>query len=163
MKKIRFCLLISGEMNTPWENSATHFQQMLRKQEQIESWKIETFVPDHPVIQNIVYPEGDIYRVRVVFSEKVSKDAVEAVIEYWASIPYVGEFLGVDWERGDSGNPIAVIHVDTTKSTSDDIGGRRILELLNQFLKEGTPQRKTKGMTRAVNGVGDVVRCIIGE
>ncbi len=97
----------------------------------------------------IYYPSNplDIRQVVVSFCRPVSKDAVEDIAEYWGSLPYVGEFSGVDFMDGK-----AYINVDVSKTRSHNVSQRCILELLFNFLEEGTPMRKDG--TRAVDGFG---------
>ena len=108
----------------------------------------------------IVYPDGDIQSVEIKFANKrsVSHNSIEnaeSIVMYWAAIPYVGEFLTMKWV----GNFTLLVNVDTTKSTSDDIGARNILELLYNYLENGTPLRKNG--TRAVDKAGEV-KSIVG-
>lgn len=127
-----------------------------------ESFKQQSTTPE------VIYSErGEFYEVRVTFNRSLSyneKLQVGNVIEYWGSIPYCGEYLGIEWLN----NHVALVSQDITKSASDDWGCRNVLELLLEYLQNGTPIRttnksgvNTKG-TRAVNGLKNVVLKIEG-
>lgn len=108
----------------------------------------------------IVYPNDYYQSVTVKFRRKLSDseiNQVKNIINYWGNIGYVGEVLSIDFV-----NPSYVnIDVDGTKTTSDDMYQRKPLELLNEFITNGTPIRKTKNNTRAYEGLGKVVYNVI--
>lgn len=109
-----------------------------------------------PVVQYPPVDPNDIDMVEIVFDGPISKDRVENIIKYWGSLPFVGEYERTDWVNGK-----ARIYVNVNKSASHNPQGRRILELLAEYLTEGTPLRKTDG-ARAFNGLGDVVEYVTG-
>ncbi len=90
-----------------------------------------------------------IKRVDLTFEGKVSKDAVEDAINYWATKPYVGKVSKTDWVDGK-----AVISVDVSKTSSHDVAKRNILEELLDTLENGSPERKNYPYGKALQGLG---------
>lgn len=94
------------------------------------------------------------YLVQVVFPHNISnavKKKVEAIINYWGHIAYVSTegVMGITWPL----NYMAIIDIDFTKSASDDYLYREPLELLAEFIENGTPMRSQRNMTRKHEGV----------
>lgn len=89
------------------------------------------------------------YQVEVTFPrllEYGEQLTAQNIAGYWGSIPYVTQegIYSVEWKnrwRGESSKSVMVIDVDFTKSASDDIGGRDVLELLAGYLENGTAVR----------------------
>lgn len=97
-----------------------------------------------------------IKRIFVKFTKPVSKDAADAIVNYWASIPYVGKLSDIDWVKGSM-----IVWLDASQSRSHDIESRKILELLLNYLEDGTVLRTDN--TRQYNGFGkNAVVSIIG-
>ncbi len=122
----------------------------------------EKLLDSTPKVPQVIYPpNGEFYSVLVTFSRELSyeeKNRAQDIAEYWGSIPYCGENFGCAWSLY-----VLEISQDITKSTSDDWGSRNVLELLLDYLQNGTPVRtsnragsKTKG-TQAINGLGNIV------
>lgn len=108
----------------------------------------------------IVYPNDYYQSVKIKFKRKLSEsemDQVKNIVSYWGNISYVGEVLSINFVNSSYLN----VDVDGTKTTSDDMYQRKPLELLNEFITNGTPIRKTKNNTRAYEGLGKVVYNII--
>lgn len=108
----------------------------------------------------IIYPlagASSIRRIKIDFNKPVSKDAVESLVKYWGEIPYTGKYSGVDFIGGS-----AIVKIDVSQTRSHDVASRNILELLCDFLENGTPVRK-RDNTRAINGLGEgSVKSIVG-
>ena len=89
------------------------------------------------------------YQVEVTFPrllEYGEQLTAQNIAGYWGSIPYVTQegIYSVEWKnkwRGESSKSVMIIDVDFTKSASDDIGGRDVLELLAGYLENGTAIR----------------------
>ena len=98
------------------------------------------------------------YAVDIMFPKILDADeriAVEGVARYWGNIPYVTYegIYGTEWfEYPDLKQSKIRIQVDFTKSASDDIGFREVLEKLADWVENGTPARKDK--TQKELGVG---------
>lgn len=98
------------------------------------------------------------YAVDILFPKVLDADeriAVEGVARYWGNIPYVTYegIYGTKWfEYSDLKQSKIRISVDFTKSASDDIGYREVLEKLADWVENGTPVRKDK--TQKELGVG---------
>lgn len=89
------------------------------------------------------------YEVEVVFPRFLRPDEqeqVEGIINYWSAIPYVSSEgnYGIEWARS-VGKYKAIISIDFTKTASDDIGAREVLEKLGDWIWHGTPIRKKNG------------------
>jgi len=95
----------------------------------------------------IDYDASDLsYTTQVIFPRDLrlpEKQEVENIINYWSHIPYVsveGNY-GIEWGKSGSYD-FVIIHVDFTKSASDDYMLREILEKLAEWIWQGTPKRK---------------------
>ena len=105
-------------------------------------------------VARVVYP-ADVYgmdSIEITFSERVSKDAVESAIEYCYAIPYFGELLNIAWKSATE----CVVSCDTTKSRSDDVGARNLLDELKATIEDGPKSGKFEG-------VGELVELIEGK
>ena len=127
---------------------------------------VDNFIPGESYLKNLGDdPETEIvydvdylsYATEIWFLRKLSHsemEQVEGIINYWSSIPYVsteGNY-GIEWATR-NGMSRCLINIDFTKSSSDDYGARNILELLAEWVENGTPERKTKHYTRLIEGV----------
>jgi len=88
------------------------------------------------------------YEVEVVLPRLLSTNEeteVNGIIEYWSHLPYVsveGNY-GIEWKKyKNKDRQKVIISIDFTKSASDDYGARQILELLGEYIMNGTPYRK---------------------
>ena len=89
------------------------------------------------------------YQVEVTFPRTLDYGeqlTAQNIAGYWGSIPYVTQegVDSVEWKnrwRGEFPKSVMLIHIDFTKSASDDIGGRDVLELLADYLENGTAVR----------------------
>jgi hypothetical protein len=89
------------------------------------------------------------YKVEVTFPRVLEyKEQLTAqnIASYWGNIPYVTTegIYDVEWKnkwRGEFPKSVMTISIDFTKSASDDIGGRDVLELLAGYLENGTAVR----------------------
>ncbi len=98
------------------------------------------------------------YAVDILFPKVLNnkeRDAVEGVARYWGNIPYVTVegIYGTEWFYYKDAKECKIrIQVDFTKSASDDIGGREVLEKLAEWVTNGTPKRRDN--TSKEEGVG---------
>jgi hypothetical protein len=83
---------------------------------------------------------GDFYHIAIGFAQPQEPDAVDALVGYWATGVFAGEY-----DRGcaepDYGNRLVGMFVDATKSRRDDYGDA--MDALWTILDEGTPVRTT--------------------
>jgi len=101
--------------------------------------------------------EEDIRIITVEFNSKISKDDVDALLEYWAAPAYLnGAVISTQWWNLPVGMKLS-IHFDISrvKTPSRDITAHNILGKLESILVNGSPKRKTMGNSRAVYGVGN--------
>lgn len=98
----------------------------------------------------IIYDATDLsYQVEVRFPRLLKGNErlmAENIAKYWGNIPYVTTegVYNVEWKnkrRGELSNSVMILDIDFTKSASDDIGGRDVLELLAEYLENGTAVR----------------------
>ena len=102
--------------------------------------------------RNLSYAVDILFHRILTVNERI---AVEGVARYWGNIPYVTVegIYGTEWITSHDVNQCRIrIQVDFTKSASDDIGGREVLEKLADWVTNGTPLRRDN--TRKEAGVG---------
>ncbi len=112
---------------------------------------------DNPADPKNSFFPAEPYEIRIQANRKLSDDDVEKMasqLGYAYRVSIVGESLGTPWRD----SPYSfIVSADTTKSRRDDLG--MALEDLHTkfplFVKEGTPQRKTQDMTRAIDGFNE--------
>lgn len=127
----------------------------LRKTNSVRVVKSRTYKEVPPIRYNR-YP---IRRVEVRFTEKVSKDTVEAIFDYLADIGFWGKYEGTGWLPN---GKVAIALIDFSKSISSDYLKHKPLEMIYEYLMNGTPKRVTMGNTRALQGVG-FVEYVVGN
>lgn len=100
------------------------------------------------------YPIDDVYGMRIQTSRPLNEDEQN----------HLGGLIGYAWATGGRGegcsSPVQgatenVFHIgaDSTKSRGDAPG--KVVDMLETYFAEGSPQRKTKGMTRLVDAFPD--------
>lgn len=99
----------------------------------------------------VKYPKSganSICSIEVIFTRKVSKDRAEKIIEYWNKIPYISGVEETNWQNND-----LILYFNPKKSKSKDLDKRNILELLLDFLENGTMPKKDG--TKTLEGLGE--------
>ncbi len=149
------------------QDAAKNMTDAINKYNFRDSTKLDLITSTKKITSaEVIYPpNGEFYNVLIIFNRFLThkeQDQIENIVKYWGAIPYCGEYLGGIWYN----HYTLDISQDITKSTSDDWGGRNVLELLLDYLQNGTPIRtsnragdKTKG-TRAINGLGNIIEKI---
>ena len=105
------------------------------------------FLDDNNIWIEYENPELN-YEVEVVFSRHLNlyeQEQVENIINYWSALPFVSVEgnNGIKWLNNN--NHRVIINIDFTKSASDDISNRKVLEQLGEWIWQGTPIRKRTG------------------
>lgn len=100
------------------------------------------------------YPVSDVYGMRLQTPRALSEDEqshLAGLVGYAWSMGGRGEGCSLPYSTGTDN--AFVIGADSTKSRGDAPG--KVVEMLETFMAEGTPARKTKGMTRLVEAFPD--------
>ncbi len=99
-------------------------------------------------------------KVYIYFNKCLSfteQTKVEDVVNYWSRLPFISPITSQYLFNSITEYHTLVIDAFEADANSSNTRKHKPLELLYQYLTEGTPTRNTKNNTRAVNGLGDIV------
>jgi hypothetical protein len=101
----------------------------------------------------IIYPKNHYNYIDLEFKSNLYSNlhAIRKTIDYWGKIPYIGR-VGSIYMKNYKTITVIVAEED---SASSDPRKYKPLELLADFIENGTPVRKTVNNTRACEPIAD--------